>query len=145
MVRCRRRVLLFNGTDTFFTCINFKVREDMTPYDKIFLATFVLGCIVAGVPAFLAGCMYRSSWSGLLLAIGVVAFWATLVIGSVMGYRAWQSMPDAPLEAFNDASASGALLFGWLPGVVFSFIGFGFGRAARWLLYWANPDLFSDR
>lgn len=73
---------------------------------------------------------------------GVLAFWAALIIGSVMGYRDWQSMPNAPEEAFNDASASGALLFGWLPGWIFCLTLFGFGRGTRSLLHWANPDLF---
>ena len=88
----------------------------MTPYDETFLAIFFLGCVVAAVPSFLAGCMSRSSWSGVLFVTGVLAFWAAVIIGSVMGFRARQSMPDAPREAVSDASAGGALLFGWLPG-----------------------------
>ena len=113
-----------------------------TPYDQTFSAIFFLGCVVAAVPSFLAGCMPRSSWCSLLLSTGVLIFWATLVIASVMGYRAWQSMPDAPREAFNDASASGALLFGWLPGGIFCLTVFGFALGARWLLHWANPDVY---
>jgi hypothetical protein len=54
-------------------------------------------------------------------------------------------MPDAPSEAFSDASASGALIFGWLPGGIFCLTVFGFARGARWLLHWANPELFTQR
>ena len=117
----------------------------MTPYDETFLAIFSLGCVVAAVPSFLAGCLPGSSWSGVLLITGFLAFWATVVMASDMGYRAWQSMPDAPSEAFSDASASGALIFGWLPGGIFCLTVFGFARGARWLLHWANPELFTQR
>ena len=117
----------------------------MTPYDETFLAIFSLGCVVAAVPSFLAGCMPGTSWSGVLLVTGVFAFWATVIRASVMGYRAWQSMADAPSEAFSDASASGALLFGWLSAGIFCLTVFGFGRGARWLLHWANSDFFTHR
>ena len=68
---------------------------------------------LAAVPSFLAGCLPGSSWSGALLIIGFLAFWATVVMASDMGFRVWQSMPDAASEAFSDASASGSLTF-WM-------------------------------
>ncbi len=71
-----------------------------------------------------------------------MAFWAALFIGSDLGYRAWQSMPDAPEEAFSDASALGALVLGWLPGGIFCLAVFGLVRGMRWLLHWADPDVF---
>ena len=74
--------------------------------------------------------------------IGVVAFWFGLAIGSDLGYRAWQAMPDPSDEAFSDASAAGALLFGWMPGAMFCLVIFAVVRAGRWLLHWANPDVF---
>lgn len=117
----------------------------MTPYDETFLSIFSLGCVVAAVPSFLAGCLPRSSWAVVLFATGVLICWATVFMASDMGYRAWQSMPDAPSEAFSDASASGALLFGSLPAGIFCTTVFGFARGARWLLHWANPDLFTHR
>ena len=125
--------------------LNFQILDDMTPYDETFLAIFFLGCVVAAVPSFLAGCMPGSSWSGGLLITGVLAFWAAVITASVMGYRDWQSMPDAPSEAFSDASASGALLFGWLPAGIFCLSVSGLARGARWLLHWANPDLTTHR
>ena len=74
--------------------------------------------------------------------IGVVAFWSAVFVGSDLGYRAWQSMPDPPEEAFSDASALGALVFGWVPGGFFCLTVFALVRGVRWLLHWANPDVF---
>lgn len=71
--------------------------------------------------------------------IGVFVVWAALFLGSDMGYRAWQSMPDPPDEAFSDASVLGALILGWVPGVVFCAAVFVVGRSIRWLLRRANP------
>lgn len=81
---------------------------------------------------------------GILLVVGVLAFWAGVFIGSDLGYRAWQTMPNPPEEAFSDASALGALVFGWLPGGIFCLAIFGLVRGIRWLLHWANPDEFPD-
>jgi hypothetical protein len=51
-------------------------------------------------------------------------------------------MPDPPDEAFSDASVLGALVLGWFPGLVFSVMVFGLVRGIKWLLHWANPDIF---
>ena len=92
----------------------------MTPYDETFLPIFLMGCFVAVITSFVAGRMSGCLIPGVLLCIGVLAFWAAVFIGSDMGYRAWQSMPDPPDEAFSDASVLGALVLGWFPGLIFS-------------------------
>ena len=51
-------------------------------------------------------------------------------------------MPDPPDEAFSDASVLGALVGGWVPGVLFCLTVFGVTRGFRWFLHWANPDVF---
>lgn len=51
-------------------------------------------------------------------------------------------MPDPPAEAFNDASVVGALILGWFPGGLFCLIVFALVRGTRWLLHWANPDVY---
>jgi len=114
----------------------------MTPYHETFLPIFLLGCVIAAVASFFAGRMSGCVWPGVLLVVGVLAFWSAVFIGSDMGYRAWQSMPDPPRVAFSDASVVGALVFGWLPGGMFCLTVFGLVRAVRWLLHWANPDVF---
>lgn len=114
----------------------------MTPYHEYFLPIFVLGCLGSAVVSFVAGRMSGCVWPGCLLVIGVLAFWSSVFIGSDLGYRAWQSMPNPPDEAFSDASALGALVFGWFPGVIFCLFIFGLVRGAKWVLHWANPDVF---
>ena len=114
----------------------------MTPYHETFLPIFLLGCVIAAVASLLAGRMSGCAGPGALLGVGVLAFWSAVFIGSDLGYRAWQSMPDPPEEAFSDASAAGALVFGWLPGGMFCLAVFALVRGIRWLLNWANPDVF---
>jgi len=116
----------------------------MTPYDETFLPIFLLGCLVAGITSFVAGRMSGCVVPGVLVCIGVLAFWAAVFIGSDMGYRAWQSMPDPPDEAFSDASVLGAFVLGWFPGLVFCLLVFGTVRGIKWLLHWANPDVFPN-
>jgi hypothetical protein len=114
----------------------------MTPYEEVFLPIFLLGCLIAATASFFAGRLSGCVWPGALLVIGVLVLWAALFIGSDMGYRAWQSTPDPPREAFSDASVVGALVFGWFPGAGFCLAVFGLVRATRWILHWANPDVF---
>lgn len=114
----------------------------MTPYHEYFIPIFLLGCLLAAIASFFAGRMSGCILPGTLLMIGVLAFWSALFVGSDLGYRAWQSMPDPPEEAFSDASALGALVFGWFPGGLFCLTIFALVRAGRWLLHWANPDVF---
>ena len=62
------------------------------------------------------------------LGLGVISFWAGLFLGSAYGYDAWQRSPDPPPEAFSDASAAGALILGWVPGLVVCLGVFGLAR-----------------
>ncbi len=104
----------------------------MTPYHEYFVPFFLLGFLIAGTASFVAGRMSGCVVPGVLLWIGVMVSWAALFIGSHLGYRAWQSMPDAPDEAFRDTSAAGALFLGWFPGLVFCLAVFGLVRGIRW-------------
>ncbi|MCA9135277.1 MAG: hypothetical protein KDB00_00925 [Planctomycetales bacterium] len=114
----------------------------MTPYHEVFLPIFLIGLLIAGVLSLVAGTRSGCLVPGLLVVSGVVVFWVALFAGSDMGYRAWQSMPDPPDEAFSDASAMGALVLGWFPGLVLCLAVFGVVRGFRWFLHWANPDVF---
>jgi hypothetical protein len=110
----------------------------MTPYHDIFIPIFLFGCSIAAIASFFAGRLSGCVWPGLLLLTGILAFWSAVFIGSDLGYRAWQSMPDPPEEAFNDASALGALVLGWFPAGIFCLTIFGLVRVIRWILRWAN-------
>jgi hypothetical protein len=115
----------------------------MTVYDHVFFPIFGAGCLIAAIASFFAarksGCLLPC----VLLALGTVAFWAGLFIGSDFGYRVWQSMPDPPDEAFSDSAPAGALLFGWFPGGVFCVLVFGFFRLAG-ALDSVCPDIFVE-
>jgi len=114
----------------------------LTPYHEVFFPILLLGCLIAGGLSLVAGTRSGCLLPGFLLLCGTVVFWAALFIGSDMGYRAWQSMPDPPDEAFSDASVLGAVVLGWFPGLLFCSAVFGVVRGFRWLLHWANPDVF---
>lgn len=116
----------------------------MTPYHETFLPIFLLGCLIAGILSVIAGIKSGCLFPGFFLSIGVLTIWAAIFVGSDLGYRAWQSMPDPPAEAFSDASVLGAFVLGWIPGLVFCSIVFGAVRGFRWLLHWANPDAFPN-
>ncbi|MCA9150100.1 MAG: hypothetical protein KDA92_12395 [Planctomycetales bacterium] len=116
----------------------------MTPYHEVFIPIMLLGGLIAGALSVVAGRKPGCLLPGLLLLIGVIAFWVALFIGSDMGYRAWQSMPDPPDEAFSDASALGALVFGWFPAGLFCAIVFGVVRIVRALSRWVNQDIDSN-
>ena len=113
----------------------------MTPYHVTFLPIFLAGCLVALVCSIFAGKARGCLIPGLLLCVGIVAFWAALFVGADSGYRAWQSMPDPPEEAFSDASVMGALLIGWVPGLMFCLVVFGIVRGLGLLFRWSNGDI----
>lgn len=113
----------------------------MTPYHEYFLPIFLSGCLIASIASCLAGRLSGCVWPGLLLIAGVLSFWAGLFIGSEAGYRAWQSMPDPPAEAFSDTSAMGALILGWLPGGIFCLALFALVRGIRWILNRKKPTV----
>ena len=102
----------------------------MTPYDEVFLPIFGVGCLIAFLVSFIAGRLGGLVLPGIALSLGVMSFWVSLFLGSELGYRAWQSMPDPPAVAFSDTAPLGALVFGWLPAGVFC--GFVFG--CSWLI-----------
>ena len=115
----------------------------MTPYHESFLPIFLLGCFFAAVASLFAGRAKGCMLPAFLITIGIVVFWVAIFLGSDIGYRAWQSMDDPPDEAFSDASAMGALLFGWFPGLLYCLTVFGFVRGIAWALRWANPDKYA--
>lgn len=119
---------------------HFRGVEELTPYHETFLPILLLGCLIAGTLSLVAATRSGCLLPGFLLLVGVLVFWVALFIGADMGYRAWQSMPDPPEEAFSDASAVGALLMGWVPGGVFCLLVYVVVRGMRWLAHWANPD-----
>ena len=130
-----------NVAVTFFAK-QFSLRPDcyMTPYLEHFLPAFSVGCLIASVASLLASRFSGFALPALLIFVGTIAFWAGLAIGSDAGYRGWQSIPDPPREAFSDASAAGAMLFGWIPGTIYCLVVYGIGEGIRRLLHWANPD-----
>ncbi len=110
----------------------------MTPYHEVFFPIFLMGCSIAAFTSFFAGRLTGCLWPAVLLVTGVLALWLAMSVGADLGYRAWQSMPDPPEEAFSDASAAGALFLGWLPSGIFCLTIFGLVRGTRWILRWAN-------
>ena len=91
----------------------------MNPFDAYFYPIFGSACLVSTVAAFLAARRQGVLIPSVLLGVGILSFWAGLFIGSDLGYRAWQSMPDPPPDAFSDALPLGALIAGWFPGAMF--------------------------
>jgi hypothetical protein len=63
----------------------------------------------------------RLNFRKALLAAAILPLWIAMFIAADSGYRAWQSIPNAPEEAFSDTGPIFLLLAGWLPsfGVVF--------------------------
>ncbi|MEZ6136543.1 MAG: hypothetical protein R3C53_16730 [Pirellulaceae bacterium] len=114
----------------------------MTPFDETFLPIFMLGLLVAGILSLIAGARSGCAFPGFLLIGGTLTLWAAMFFGSDMGYRAWQEMPDPPDEAFSDASVLGTLVLGWFPAGIFCLMVFAVVRGFRWLLHWANPDVY---
>ena len=103
----------------------------MNTYHQVFWPIFGFGCLIAFVVAALAGRRTGIIVPGILLFIGVIAFWAGLFIGSDAGYRAWQAIPDPPQEAYADTAPLGALIAGWFPGSIFCGIVFLTFRLTR--------------
>jgi hypothetical protein len=127
-----------------FTLTNIQLVGEITPYYTTFLPIFLVGCAIAAIAAiaaFVAGRMSGWVWPLALLAIGVIAFWVAIFFGADMGFRAWQSMPDPPPEAFSDASVVGMLVAGWVPGGMFCLTIFGLVRGLPWLLNRSNRDV----
>ena len=115
----------------------------MTAFHETFLPIFLVGAGIALVVSFFAGRLKSWLATGVLLAFGVVAFWASLFVGSDMGYRAWQSIPDPPPQAFADTAPLGALVFGWIPGGLFCLVIYGISRGIASLSYARRGELYA--
>ncbi|MCA9269638.1 MAG: hypothetical protein KDA41_14250 [Planctomycetales bacterium] len=116
----------------------------MTPFHEHFIPIFLSGCFIAAIASLFAARQAGCALPGALLLVGVLTFWATLFFAADRGYRAWQSMPNPPGEAFSDASVVGALVAGWLPGGLFCLVVFGLVRGYQRLNRWANPEAYFD-
>lgn len=86
-----------------------------------FLALFVLlgiGLTASLLAAVLAA--WNRSWWGRLpiLGVGILGTWIGLLVSSDLYFRVWQAMPNPPDEAYADSGPAGALLFGWMPGIL---------------------------
>jgi|GEM_PF-3050166 len=79
---------------------------------------------------------YRRSRMAVLAAATLV-LWIALFVGVDSGYRAWQSIPNPPEEAFSDTGGPFSFLFaGWFPSLILlSFL----HLVLRW--YCKNPSL----
>ena len=106
----------------------------MTPYHEYFYPIFGAGIAIATIASLVAGWTSGRVLAVVSLAMGGLIFWGGLVIGSEVGYYAWQSMPNPPTEAFSDTSAMGALFLGWLPAGIYCGCIFGFTKLAKYLL-----------
>jgi len=106
----------------------------MNEYQQTFYPIFGASCAIAVIAAFIAARKSGFVIPGFLLFMGVVSFWAGLFIGSDMGYRKWQSIPNPPPEAFSDTFPLGVLIFGWLPAGLFCGVIFGFFRLAGYVV-----------
>ena len=100
----------------------------MTVYDQVLYPIFGSGLTVAAFLSYLAA--RKSGWivPASLLLVGIVAFWASLFIGLDKAYRAWQTSPDPPPEAFADPEPAFAFVLGWIPGALFCGMVFGLVR-----------------
>ena len=86
-----------------------------------FLALYVLLGIGLTASLLAAGlAAWNRSWWGRLplLAVGILGTWIGLLVSSDLYFRVWQAMPNPPDEAYADSGPAGALLFGWMPGIV---------------------------
>jgi hypothetical protein len=83
-----------------------------------FLTVLGIGLSCGVAAAGLAA--WNRSWLGRipLLMVGVLSVWLGLFLGSEKYFRVWQSMPDPSDEAYADTGPIGALLLGWLPGLI---------------------------
>lgn len=52
-----------------------------------------------------------------ILFVSMVVLWVSMFIAADSGYRAWQSIPNPPEEAFSDTGPILFLVLGWLPSL----------------------------
>jgi hypothetical protein len=104
-------------------------------YQAAFLTYIAIGLPLGVTAGALAG--RKQWWPGrlVLLIVGILCLWLTLLLGVAEGFRAWQSMPDPPPEAFADgAKALAALLLGWFPAAIVVAISFATSALVSWML-----------
>ena len=100
----------------------------MTVYHQYFFPIFSAGALLALILSLVAGWRRGCIVPLICLPLGVLSFWSGLFLGADIGYRQWQSIPNPPDEAFADTGPIGALLVGWLPGLIFCGFVFGLTR-----------------
>jgi hypothetical protein len=103
---------------------------DTSPYDAVFWPIFGTGLTVAFVTSTAAAWSRSFVLPLVLLPLGVIAFWATIFLGSDLGYRAWQGIPNPPDEAYSDSAPAGLMILGWIPGGMFCLFIF----AVNWMV-----------
>ena len=119
------------------------VSAHMTPLQETLLQIFVPGAIVSAGVAFIAGRARGWAVPLVLCGLSVLIFWVTFFLGLDLGYRAWQSMPDPPDAAYSDASPSGVLIAGWVPGGIYASFWFGLSWLVR-LFVWKPRVLLAE-
>ena len=65
-------------------------------------------------------------------------------LGSDMGHRAWQQIPNPRDEAYSNAAPAGLLIFGWIPGGMFCALVFGLNWLIRLPLLSGKTSDFQD-
>ena len=89
-----------------------------TDHFSAFIALSLGGVGLALVAAVLAA-VNRSWWGRApILLVGILAVWVGIFLGSEKYFRVWQSIPNPPDEAFADTGPMGALIAGWMPGIL---------------------------
>ena len=76
--------------------------------------------------------------SVLLLIVCVLFVWGSLLGGVGAWFTTWQTMPNAPDDAFNDTGIIGIMLIGWLPAKIYIAITFA---TARLIFHFSNREL----
>jgi len=88
----------------------------------VFLIVFFVPCVLSILLAYIGAKAKGDSLRSSCVMTSILFFWAGLGLASDLSFRAWQSIPDPPPEAFNDAGAAGAMFFGWIPAIFFTLI-----------------------
>ena len=57
-----------------------------------------------------------------ILFATVLILWIAMFIAADSGYRAWQSIPNVPKEAYSDTGPILFLMAGWVPGTAIAYL-----------------------
>ena len=77
------------------------------------------GLAISTVMVIWGSCRVHRRSRMAVLAAAILVLWIALFIGVDSGYRAWQSLPNPPEEAFSDTGGPFSFLFaGWLPSLI---------------------------